>query len=59
MFEFQSQRFFSDMGGIMGLWLGCSLLSVWEVFELVANLVAVLVRKGKAKQEQRKKGDYI
>jgi hypothetical protein len=39
IFLFQPVRFVSDIGGAMGLFLGASLLSVLEIFQMIMEVV--------------------
>lgn len=36
--NFQFTQFLSDSGGVLGLWLGMSLLTVFEMFEFVLDI---------------------
>lgn len=42
---FQLTKLFSDIGGILGLWIGCSVLSIAELLELLMDLIVLLVYK--------------
>lgn len=59
---FQLMLYLPDIAGILGLWLGCSFLTILENFELVADLIYVAILKilyrkeiAKMKSEQEKK----
>ncbi|XP_048240370.1 acid-sensing ion channel 4-A-like [Haliotis rufescens] len=43
----------SDVGGQAGLWLGFSLLTLWEIFELIVDVVVHVVTKA-CRQDQVK-----
>lgn len=46
----QSARFLSDIGGIMGMWIGISALTCVEALELMASLCSMILRKVKQKR---------
>ena len=47
----------ADFGGQVGLWLGLSMIAVFELVELIADLIMICVRRlrdrQKAKREER------
>ena len=50
-FRFQWPNFASDIGGILGLWLGLSILSAFEFFELASDFVVFLCIKCSRRKE--------
>jgi len=44
-FNQQFARFLSDIGGIMGMWIGISALTCVEVLELVASLCYTILKR--------------
>lgn len=42
--------FWSDIGGLMGMWIGISVLTVVEVLELTANIIVTIVKTLKKKK---------
>nr|XP_058963582.1 amiloride-sensitive sodium channel subunit beta-like [Pocillopora verrucosa] len=47
---YTSARFLSDIGGIMGMWIGISALTCVEALELMASLCSMILRKFKQKR---------
>ena len=41
----QSGSYASDLGGILGLWLGCSILTVCELFEFIMDIMVLTCKK--------------
>lgn len=42
---YKLQNFISDIGGLLGLFMGCSVISIVEVFYLITNLFLNLLQK--------------
>ena len=42
---FQDAQFASDVGGAIGLWIGLSILSMFELVQLLMELCVVFKRK--------------
>ena len=38
-------EFFSDMGGVVGLWFGIAIMTVLEFVEMIADLVVMTSRR--------------
>ncbi|PAA58710.1 hypothetical protein BOX15_Mlig003674g1 [Macrostomum lignano] len=57
--SYSTTAFLADVGGVLGLYIGCSLLTVCEVIELIYHLVASIVgsRPGPKQQEEIKEAD--
>ena len=53
LFLLQLAKCLSDVGGILGIWIGCSVISVAEVFLLLVDLVLIMVGKPRDAQETR------
>ena len=45
LFCFQEGAFLSDIGGVIGLWIGCSILSLFEFLEFFMDLTVLLALK--------------
>jgi len=45
----------SDVGGAVGLWIGLSILSIFEVIQLVVELVQYCVHICRCRDEKRKR----
>jgi hypothetical protein len=54
----QSQQFASDVGGAIGLWIGLSMISMFEVVQLLLECCAFAVHKCKHSQKKRSKDKY-
>ena len=55
-FVFQFNQYLSDFGGTLGLWIGASVLTVLEIFDLSFRLFTMRVcRRKTEEQEQRQK----
>lgn len=50
--------FLADLGGVAGLWLGCSLLSLVEIGELLCNIVMSFGRSVHKKGKQSQISEY-
>lgn len=46
---FQTSQLFADLGGCLGLYIGVSLLTILEVFELLKSIVIIIRKKLKLK----------
>ena len=44
--------FLSDIGGLMGMWIGVSVLTVVELLELIATLLITMFKTFTKKKEQ-------
>lgn len=53
MFYPQLVNFVSDLGGSLGLWIGMSVLSFAEVFELLLLIAYALFRKLRKRLDRR------
>lgn len=42
---YKLQNFVSDVGGLLGLFMGCSLLSIMEIIFLLANILITSIKK--------------
>ena len=42
---FQASNYLSDIGGVLGLWVGFSILTIFEFIELSMDLVMIMYRK--------------
>ena len=51
----QSQQFASDVGGAIGLWIGLSMISMFEVVQLLLECCAFAVHKCKHSHKKRSK----
>jgi hypothetical protein len=54
----QSQQFASDVGGAIGLWIGLSMISMFEVVQLLLECCAFAAHKCKHSQKKRPKDKY-
>lgn len=53
--SYDRNAFLSDLGGQLGLWVGCSLFSILEIFTMLLGVLQVIIfPKKKAKKEQEK-----
>ena len=43
----------SDFGGQCGLWLGLSMVAVFELFELIMDLIIICAKRCKARRERQ------
>ena len=50
---FQLFDLLSDMGGQVGLWLGLSILTVFEILELITDLGVICAKKSRRPQNAR------
>ena len=55
-YEFQSTNLMSDIGGQLGLWIGMSVLTLVEYFELICRLICGLCscKKSVSPQDNKK-----
>ena len=53
----QTAQFLSDVGGAIGLWIGLSILSMCEVFQLVVELCDYAAHKATNRGKHNKKRD--
>ena len=51
--DYEAIRLVSDIGGQLGLWIGISVMTIFEVLQLVADIFRFLTAKGKHAGEQR------
>ncbi|XP_060084231.1 uncharacterized protein LOC132563490 [Ylistrum balloti] len=51
--EIEDAQFLSDVGGALGLWIGLSLLSVFEVLQLIVELVNLIIFKQPAERSRK------
>lgn len=49
---FQTSQLFADLGGCLGLYIGVSLLTILEVFELLKSIVIIIRKKLKVKPNE-------
>ena len=48
----QMPSFLSDIGGLMGMWIGVSVLTVVELLELIATLLVTMFKTFSKKNNQ-------
>jgi len=46
---YKIENLLADIGGQLGLWIGCSVMTVVEILELITNLLTYLWGKHKEK----------
>ena len=62
LFAFQLINLASDLGGTFGLWVGLSILSLFEVIELALSSMLLLLRcsnKNKVQENHKMNGDIV
>ena len=58
-FLFQNAQFASDFGGAVGLWIGLSFLSLFEIFQLLLECCDFAIFKYKNKKKQLQKRSRV
>lgn len=53
---FQALALISDLGGQAGLWVGVSVIAFFELFELVFDLVVLVIKYTNRKVKESKNG---
>ena len=48
----------ADIGGIMGLYIGLSVVSVFELVDLIVDVTAVIIPCGKKSEQTQSKNGY-
>ena len=48
----QMPSFLSDIGGLMGMWIGVSVLTIVEVLELIATLLVTMFKTFSKKKDR-------
>ena len=57
LYFLQNSQFFADIGGAVGLWIGASLLTLFEYFELGIDLLVIACWKMGGRSEKNAVND--
>ncbi|XP_033737365.1 amiloride-sensitive sodium channel subunit alpha-like isoform X2 [Pecten maximus] len=56
--DIENSQFASDVGGAIGLWIGLSILSIFEIFQLVVELVGYCIYRNESRDDARRGRQY-
>lgn len=52
--DIENSQFASDVGGAIGLWIGLSILSIFEIFQLIVEIIAYFMHRNKREEDKRR-----